>query len=149
MSDSPELLKPDTEVTDRGLQIELGNLNAENEALRQEHDRTKQQYLELLETSANKIKEVEADRAKLLESSTHIINKLRQDVQELRSQLETERADREEVEAELSDLKQNSVTASKELPDAATILNQLRGKRKKTPVTPADIEVILGIIEKS
>jgi hypothetical protein len=32
-------------------------------------------------------------------------------VQELRSQLETERADREEIDAELSELKQNSVPA--------------------------------------
>jgi hypothetical protein len=32
---------------------------------------------------------------------------------------------------------------------AATILSQLRGKRKKSPVSLADIEAILEIIEKS
>ncbi len=80
MSDSPELLKPNVEVTDSKLQTELGNLKTENEILK-------------------------ADYAKLLESSTHVINKLRQEVQELRSQLETGRADQEEIEAELSPAK--------------------------------------------
>jgi hypothetical protein len=77
--DSLELPKVDNEVAEQ-LQNELGNLKAENENLR-------------------------ADYAALLESSTHVANKLRQEVQELRSQLETERAAREEVEAELSELK--------------------------------------------
>ena len=89
-----------------------------------------------------------ADYAKLLESSTHITNKLKEEVQKLRSQLEQERADREEVEAELADLKQKSVTAS-ELPEAADLLNKLKAKRKKSPVTLADIEAILGMIEES
>jgi uncharacterized protein (DUF3084 family) len=58
---------------------------------------------------------------------------------ELRSQLETERADREEIEAELSELKQNfasAVTVSEKLtPDAATILRQLRTRRKNQKPT--------------
>jgi hypothetical protein len=36
-----------------------------------------------------------------------------------------------------------------EFPDAATILSQLRAKRKKSPVSLADIEAILEIIEES
>ena len=80
MSDSPELLKPNVEVTDSKLQTELGNLKTENEILK-------------------------ADYAKLLESSTYVTNKLRQEVQELRSQLETGRTDREEMDAELSPAK--------------------------------------------
>ena len=154
MSDSPELLKPDTEVTDNELQIRIGNLEAENERL-------------------------QTDYAKLLESSTAVANKLREDVQKLRSQLETEKTRSEdaweemedsektlaevrsenselaktcdELRSELSDLKQKSATASelpeKTLPDAATILSQFRGKRKKTPVTLADIEAILEMME--
>ncbi|MEG3845001.1 hypothetical protein QT986_32805, partial [Microcoleus sp. herbarium14] len=106
MSDSPELLKPDTEVTDNELQIDLGNLKAENERL-------------------------QADYAKLLESSTHVTNKLRQEVHELRSQLEREHDDREEIEVELSDLRKKSATVS-ELPEAADLLNQLKGRRKKS-----------------
>jgi hypothetical protein len=97
------------------------------------------------------LEEVKADRAKLLESSTHVTNKLRQEVQELRSQLETERADREETEAELFELKQNSAPAAtvseKLTPDAATILSQLRAKRKKSKTDLADLEAILEILQ--
>ncbi len=78
---------------------------------------------------------------------------LKQELVELRSQLETERADREEIEAKLSELKQNffsAATVSEKLtPDAATILSQLRAKRKKSPVSLADIKAILEIIEES
>jgi chromosome segregation ATPase len=126
LSDSPELLKPNAEVTDEGLQTEIGNLKAENEKLT-------------------------ADYEALLESSTHVTNKLRQEVQELRSQLEAERADREEIEAELSELKQNSALAArlseKLTPDAATILSQLRARRKKSKTELADLEAILEILE--
>jgi len=126
LSDSPELLKPNAEVTDEGLQSEIGNLKAENEKLRVDYDA-------------------------LLESSTHVTNKLRQEVQELRSPLETERADREEIEAELSELKQNSVPAAtlseKLTPDAATILSQLRARRKKSKTDLADLQAILEILE--
>jgi chromosome segregation ATPase len=123
--DSLELPKVDNEVAEQ-LQNELGNLKAENENLR-------------------------ADYAALLESSTHVTNKLRQEVQELRSQLETERADREEIEGELSKLKQNftpAATVSEKLtPDAATILSQLRARRKKSKTELADLEAILEILE--
>jgi hypothetical protein len=34
-------------------------------------------------------------------------------------------------------------------PDAATILSQLRAKRKESPVSLADIEAILEIMEES
>ena len=69
---------------------------------------------------------------------------------ELRSQLKTERVDRKEIEAELCELKQNSApaaTLSKKLtPDAATILSQLRVRRKKSKTDLANLEVILEII---
>jgi uncharacterized coiled-coil DUF342 family protein len=128
LSNSPELLKPNAEVTESRLHTKIGNLKEENEKLRADYDA-------------------------LLESSTDVTNKLRQEVQELRSQLETERADREEIEAKLSELKQNSAPATtlseKLTPDAATILSQLRARRKKSPVSLADIEAILEIMEKS
>jgi hypothetical protein len=58
-----------------------------------------------------------------------------------------------ELEAELSELKQNSAPAAKLSeklePDAATILSQLGARRKKSPVSLADIEAILEIIEES
>jgi dsDNA-specific endonuclease/ATPase MutS2 len=75
----------------------------------------------------------------------------RQEVQELRSQLETERADREEIEAELCELKQNSApvaTAPKKLTsDAAKILSQLQARRKKSKTELADLGAILEILE--
>jgi uncharacterized coiled-coil DUF342 family protein len=78
---------------------------------------------------------------------------LKQEVQELRSQLETERADREEIEAQLSELKQNSAPAAtlseKLIPDAATILSKLRARRKKSPVSLTDIKAILEMMEES
>ena len=145
--DSSELPKVDNEVAER-LQKDLSNLKAENEKLR-------------------------ADYAALLESSTHVTNKLREEVQELRSQLEAQKTnwdelreeldDREETCAELQkensdlkktcsdlwvELKQKSATAG-EFPDVADLLNQLKAKRKKSSATLADIEAILGMIEES
>jgi uncharacterized protein involved in exopolysaccharide biosynthesis len=68
-------------------------------------------------------------------------------VRELQARLEVERADREEIEAELADLKQKSATAGKDLPDAADLLNQLKAKRKKSKTDLADMEAILEILE--
>jgi chromosome segregation ATPase len=125
-------------VTDTELQTTICNLQAENEALK-------------------------ADYAKLLESSTVVTNKLREEVREVRSQLEQERADREGLQKDFNELNEkylsgafvaealenkNSVAAS-ELPEAADLLNQLKAKRKKSTVSLADIEVILGMIEES
>jgi hypothetical protein len=103
------------------------------------------------ESLKQELEEAHADYAKVLESSIHVTNKLRQEVQELRSQLETERADREKIEAELSEPKQNSAPAAtvseKLTPDAATILSQLRARRKKSKTDLADLEAILEILE--
>jgi chromosome segregation ATPase len=154
-SDSLELPKVDNEVAEQ-LQNELGNLKYENEALRQELAKEKENYgtLAIINQQLNQqLEEVKTDRAQILESSTHVTNKLRQEVQELRSQFETERADREGIEAKLFELKQNSAPAAtldeKLAPDAATILSQFRAKRKKSQVSLTDIEAILEIIEES
>ena len=75
------------------------------------------------------------------------------EVAQLRSQLETERADRKQIEAELSELKQNSAPAptllEKLTPDAAIILSQLRTRRKKSKTDLADLEAILEIFKNS
>lgn len=102
-----------------------------------------------LEALKKELEEVKSDRAKLLESSTVVTNKLREEVQQLRSQIATERADREEVEVQLSDLKQKSATTSQEFPEAADLLNRLRGRLPKLKVTRADIEGILEIFGRS
>ncbi len=79
------------------------------------------------------------------------LSSLQAQVGELRSQLQKERASREEIEAELSERKQNSVPAAtlfgKLTPDAAKILSQLRARRKKSKTDLADLEAILEIIE--
>jgi hypothetical protein len=76
---------------------------------------------------------------------------LKQELMELRSQLETERADWKETEAELFELKQNSApvaTVSDKLtPDAATILSQLARQAQKSKTDLADLEVILEILQ--
>jgi hypothetical protein len=78
---------------------------------------------------------------------------LNQELAEARSQLETERASCSELKAKLSKLKENSAPAaepSKKLtPDAATILSQLRARRKKSTATLGDVEKILEILEAS
>jgi galactitol-specific phosphotransferase system IIB component len=123
-SNSLELPKVDNEVAEQ-LQNNLGNLKAENEKLR-------------------------ADYAALLESSTHVTNKLKEEFKEMRSQLETEHADRSEIEGELSELKQISAPAAtlseKLTPDAATVLSQLRARRKKSKTDLADLQAILEIL---
>ena len=139
MSDSPELLKPGTGVTDSELQIKLGNLKAENETLKNNY-------------------------AALLESSTRITNKLREEVREVRSQLaaeqtrfdelreELENAEtlRGELQTELSDLKQNSAPASK-LDKAQLLisLNRFKDKYKKSNLIYAQMKDLLEMIEKS
>jgi hypothetical protein len=69
------------------------------------------------------LESIRANYDALLESSTRITAKLREEVQELRAALE--------------------------LPFASDLLNQLKAKRKKTTASLADIEAILEIIEES
>ena len=79
------------------------------------------------------------------------LNSLQAQVAELRSQLETERASREKIGAERSSLNQNSAPAAersqKLTPDAATILSELRARRKKSKTDLADLETILEILQ--
>jgi len=130
LSNFSELPNP-YEVTDSELQTELSNLKAELSNLATENEKLR------------------ADYDALLESSTAVTNKLRQELAEVRSQLATERADREEIEAELSDLNQKSATAGKDLPEAANLYNQLKTRRKKSSASLADVELILEMIEES
>ena len=157
MSDSPELLKPNAEVTDGELQIEIGDLKAENEIL-------KAQFLALLDSSNALAKEllqqaemllvqletVQADNRRLQRELSNSEAERQEFSQEL-AQLETERADRKEIEVKLSGLKQNSAPdatlSEKLIPDAATILSQLRARRKKSKTDLADVEAILEILE--
>jgi len=198
LSDSLELLKPNPEVTDSELQIEIGNLRAENESLRQRFTESRD-TIETLNRGTEALNEqlaianqaiterddsIESLRQELTKNTRYYAARLNEagatigtlkdkleavqaknqrlkndlgnsqaEIVELRSQLETERADRKQIEAQLSQLKQNSAPAptllEKLTPDAATILSQLRVKRKKSKTDLADLEAILEILENS
>ena len=113
-------------------------------------------FIETVLSEVESVKlELEAVRAEnqllQLGNSSVEAETLNQELASLRSQLAAERADREEIEAELSELKQNSApvtTLSDKLaPDAATILSQLRARRKKSKTDLADLEAILEILK--
>ena len=144
MSNFPELLKPN-EVTERDDSIE---------SLKQELAENTRYYVARLNEAAatigtfkDKLDAVQAKKQRLQND----LGNSQAELIELRSQLETERADREEIEAELSELKQNSAPAAtlseKLTPDVATVLSQLRARRKKSKTDLADLEAILEILE--
>jgi hypothetical protein len=89
--------------------------------------------------------ELEALRAEnqllQLGSSSVEVESLNQELVTMRSQLETVRAENEKLKA-------SRPLGEFELPDAADLLNRLKAKRKKSPVTLADIEAILEMIEE-
>jgi chromosome segregation ATPase len=144
LSNFPELLKP-SEVTERDEKIEsLTEELAEN---------TRYYVARLNEAGAtigifkDKLEAVQAKKQRLQND----LGNSQAEVIELRSQLETERASREKIETKLSEKKQNSTPAAtlpeKLTPNAATILSQLRARRKKSKTDLADLETILEILE--
>jgi DNA repair exonuclease SbcCD ATPase subunit len=143
LSNFPELLKP-SEVTERDEKIE---------SLKQELAENTRYYVARLNEAGSTIgtfkDKLEAVQAKKQRLQNDLGNS-QAEVIELRSQLETERASREEIETELSEKKQNSTPATlpeKLTPNAATILSQLRARRKKSKTDLADLETILEILE--
>jgi predicted nucleic acid-binding Zn-ribbon protein len=165
--DSKELPKVvDNEVAEE-LQNELGNLKAENEYLCKKLAESRD-TVETLNWGTESLNEqLEAGRVENQRLQNDLSNS-QAEVTELRSQLEAEQTRYEELdeefrelddqwsdckkevrqlEAELADLKQKSAAASKDLPEAADLLNQLKSKRKKSTTTLADVEKILKILE--
>src|SRR4028118_88477 len=129
-----------TEVESVKLELEKENLRQELEVLKQElAENTRYYTARLNEAGAtigifkDKLEAVQAKKQRLQND----LGNSQAEVIELRSQLKTERTDREEIEAELSELKQNpapATTLSEKLtPDAATMLRQLRAKRTTSP----------------
>jgi hypothetical protein len=115
-------------------------------------------FIETVLTEVESVKlELEAVRVEnqllQLGNSEVEVETFNQELASLRSQLETERADGERIGAELSELKRNFAPVAehsqKLTPDAATILSQLRAKRKKSTATLGDVEKILEILEAS
>jgi len=133
------------------------------EALKQELADARADYLKLLENSLNVTSELRKEVQGLqleLEVQTTSCGEVQEELEDkelvcvqLQSQLEKEHADREEIERELSELKQNSFQATtlseKLTPDAATMLSKLRAKRKKSKVELADVEALLELLDES
>jgi chromosome segregation ATPase len=87
------------------------------------------------------------DYDQLLESSSTTIDNQRKVVALLQSRLRKEREEREKLEAQLAELEQNPTTASKDLPEAADLLKNLRKSNgKKSTASLADVEKILEIL---
>jgi len=71
------------------------------------------------------------------------------EVADLRHSLSDRDKELEQLRSEFSDLKQKSVAASIDLPEAADLYNQLKTRRKKSSASLADVELILEMIEES
>lgn len=69
------------------------------------------------------------------------------EVADLRRNLSDRDKELEQLRSELSELKQKPAAASRDLPEAAEVYNQLKSRRKKSTASLADVEKILEIIE--
>jgi chromosome segregation ATPase len=145
------------------LQNDLGNLQAERKDLAQLKKQNNEHAHELhREENSMKLekvrwqRELSDARAELADAKATILNQgnkirelergysLKPNPAESRLRLEIG-----ELRSELSDLKQKSAAASKDLPEAGDLLNQLKTRRKKSNATLSDIEEILAMIEES
>ncbi|MEG5001229.1 hypothetical protein [Microcoleus sp. B4-D4] len=70
--------------------------------------------------------EARADYALLLESSTAVADNMREDIRQLRSQLEAERADRQQVEAQLSSLQAQLATLAADREELAQLKKEAK-----------------------
>ncbi len=144
-ADYVALLESSTAVTNK-LRQELAEVRSQLETERTDRLEAEAQLFELQKNSAP----AAPLSQKLTPDATTILSQekeaLKQELTEVRSQLEQEHAAKEETERELSQLKQK-LAAARELREAADLLNRLKAKRKKSSATLADIEVILGMLE--
>jgi chromosome segregation ATPase len=168
-----ELPKVDNAVAEE-LQNELGNLKTENEKLRTHYDALLESSTVVADNLRRGVRELQAqleqERADREEVEAQLAGR-HMEITELRAELKAEQTRYEELdeefrefngqwndckkeirqlEAEISDLKQKLVaTTSKDLPEVADLLNQLKARRKKSTATLGDIEKILEILEAS
>jgi chromosome segregation ATPase len=177
LSNFSELPNPDEvtdselQIELSNLKTELSNLATENEKLRADYDALLESTNCTIATRDKKITELRShldrETADREEVEAQLTDRDKQ-IAELRSELAEEQTRYEELdeefrelddqwsdckkevrllEAELSDLKQKLAAASKDLPEAADLLNQLKSKRKKSKTDLADLEAILEILE--
>jgi chromosome segregation ATPase len=120
--DSTELPKIDNAVAEE-LQNELSNLKADNEKLRADYDA-------------------------LLESSTVVTKKLDQEVQKLRSQLETEKTRGEEIWEELTDTEQALAEVRSENSELKKTCAELRSQLDKERADREEVEAELSDLKQ-
>jgi chromosome segregation ATPase len=143
------------------LQNDLGNLQAEREELAELKKEVKEHAAEVhREGQSIKLEkdrwqgQLSDARAELADAQAIIVNQgnrirelergysLKPNPAESRLRLEIGN-----LQAELSELKQKSATAEKDLPEAADLLNKLKAKRKKSKTDLADLEAILELLQ--
>jgi chromosome segregation ATPase len=125
-SELPNLYK----VTDSELQIELGNLKTELSNLATENEK------------------IRTDYDALLESSTVVTKKLGQEVQELRSQLATEKTRGEEIWEELSDTEQILAEVRSENSELKKTCTELRSQLEQERADREEIEAELADLKQ-
>jgi chromosome segregation ATPase len=145
------------------LQNDLGNLQAEREELAQLKKEAKEAAAEIHREGRSieleKVRwqqELSDAKAELADAKATILNQGNK-IRELERGYSfkpnpAERQLRLEIgnlQAELFELKQKSTAASKDLPEAADLLNQLKTRRKKSSASLADMKLILEMIEES
>jgi len=142
---------PFMEMVELGVQPLMETVETEREVddvnIEKQPDTELYPFIETVITEVESVKlELEAVRAEnqllQLGNSSVEVETLNQELASVRSRLEA-------VQAENEKLKASQAVAEFELPEAADLLNRLKAKRKKSPVTLADIEAILGMIEES
>jgi hypothetical protein len=138
------------ETLDTMLKQEVETVKTEREVndanIEKQPDTELYPFIETVLTEVESLKlELQAVRAEnqllqiQLGNSSVEVETLNQELGEVREQLETERAEREE--------NKKSAPAEKDLPEAADLLNKLKAKRKKSKTDLADLEAILELLE--
>ena len=145
------------EITDTVTVTEKGNISAKQ--VSNIPDDTSNIPLESIAVEALPGKLESGDSLELLKVDNRVVEQLQNELSNLKAENETLKGDyakllesqdvHDVTEASaLSDLKQKSVTA-RDLPDAYDLLNQLKAKLPKSKATPADIEALLELLDKS
>ena len=145
------------EITDTVTVTEKGNISAKQ--VSNIPDDTSNIPLESIAVEVLPGKLESGDSLELLKVDNRVVEQLQNELSNLKAENETLKGDyakllesqdvHDVTEASaLSDLKQKSVTA-RDLPDAYDLLNQLKAKLPKSKATPADIEALLELLDKS
>ena len=145
------------EITDTVTVTEKGNISAKQAS--NIPDDTSNIPLESIAVEALPGKLESGDSLELLKVDNRVVEQLQNELSNLKAENETLKGDYAKLlesqdvhnvseTVEPTDLKQKSVTA-RDLPDAYDLLNQLKAKLPKSKATPADVEALLELLDKS